>query len=198
MRYRNPPARVREQCLSARTVLLTFAKFSCVRGAPAFSAHLLRNMVPAHRGPIGRLDGRLNPGWLIPVSGCATRCRTTKERGGRRRHVRLRSSNGIRPTWDFDEDDLSYCCPDATCTRQLGPYTPGRPGEPRLPVRHPTSSVAATMRPVLPHGQLARSAVGSDSDTLLGRTTITGQWACCTHCRPTDPRSMLAKPPRPR
>ena len=42
------------------------------------------------------------------------------------------------------------------------------------------------------------SATGTDSVTRVGRTTITGQWACNTHCRPTEPISMLAKPPRPR
>ena len=44
----------------------------------------------------------------------------------------------------------------------------------------------------------AGSAIWGDSFTPVGRTTITGQWACNTHCRLTEPRSMLAKPPRPR
>ena len=46
--------------------------------------------------------------------------------------------------------------------------------------------------------QLARSAIEAYSDSPRGRTTITGQRACCTHCKPTEPSSMLAKPPRPR
>lgn len=36
------------------------------------------------------------------------------------------------------------------------------------------------------------------SGGALGRTTMTGQRACSTHWRLTEPSSMLAKPPRPR
>jgi len=44
-----------------------------------------------------------------------------------------------------------------------------------------------------------RALHGQDrSGAALGRTTMTGQRACSTHWRLTEPSSMLAKPPRPR
>jgi hypothetical protein len=98
--------------------------------------------------------------------------------------------------------------------RPLGHHCRTRWDRPRTRTRsHP--GTGARRPPGSPHGQPAGfavgaastdsvvpaatgSAIGADSVTPVGRTTITGQWACNTHCMLTEPRSMLAKPPRPR
>jgi hypothetical protein len=62
------------------------------------------------------------------------------------------------------------------------------------PARSPVGAVSTDSEALATTG----SATGADSADPLGRTTMTGQRACSTHWRLTEPSNMLAKPPRPR